>query len=262
MKNLSSEVSSFLSMAPQLRTLNIDSIKMSEKSLIQIGKNCPLLEELTLRNCIKSYSAENGLKSIFIHCSKLKYLDIFGNDDIECTSFEYIPPQLLYLNLGSIDSYEALNNVSEKAKNLETLILGYFTPDNINNWLSKFTKLRFLSIQNAGDDFNSLDLSSLKELEVVNLQLGDAVTIQTLTSLQNCPKLRALEIRDDYESSVDFNECIQAFKNLKALKHLSLQEFANLDGLVGYVKSSQLKVRFLKTCISFYKLCFRHYHLV
>ena len=252
MKKLSSQFCSFLLMAPQLRTLSIDNIYMPEKSLIQIGKNCPLLEELTLRNCIKSNGAENGLKSIFIHCSKLKYLDIYRYSFIVGTFFEYIPPQLSYLNLGHTFSFPpvTLLTLYEKVKNLETLILEYCYLDDINNRLSKLTKLRFLSIRNARfheDLVTSLDLSYLKELEVVNLHLGDAVTLRTLESLQNCPKLRALEVWDDCESVMDFNEFIPIFKKLKALKSLSLQDFGNLDGLVGFVKSSQLKVRFFKT---------------
>ena len=263
MKNLSSHVCSSLSMAHQLRTLSIDNINMPEKSLIQIAKNCPLLEELTLRYCIKRYDAENGLKSIFISCTELKYLDISGNYFLRGTSFEYLPPQLLFLNLGRTVSLPlaTLFTLSEKAKNLETLILEYFDPENINNWLSKLTKLRFLGIRNARyavEHVTSLDLSYLKELEVVNLHLGNAVTLQTFESLQNCPKLRALEVWDDYESVLDFNECIRIFKKYKALKNLSLQEFGNLDGLVEFVKSAQLKVSFSKTCISIYELCFRH----
>ena len=244
MQKLTSTVFYLLPMAPQLRTLSIKNIKMPENTLIQIAKNCPLLEELTLRGCLKDTSAENGLHSIFTCCSNLKYLDISQNY-LDGTFSEYLPSQLLYLNLGDIHSSEALFNVSEKAKNLETLILRYFDRDNINDWLRKMTKLRFLSFK-LTKAFRPLDLSNLKDLEVVNLQLDDVSTMNTLESLQNCPKLRALEVSSCFAPIRDFNDYIQMFKRFKSLKHLSLPGFKNWDGLVGFVQSSQLKVSFFE----------------
>ena len=257
-------------MAPRLRTLSIDDIKMSEKSLIEIGYNCPLLEELALSRCIMRYSiesehAENGLKSIFISCSQLKYLDVSGNDFLLGACFEHLPSQLLYLNLGHSDSREALFYLSEKAKNLETLILESCIEDNINEWLKKLTKLRCLSFQYAEftEPSRPLDLSYLTELEVVNIKLDDVLTFNTLESLQNCPKLKALEVWNDYKTYWDFNEYIQVFKNLKSLKYLSLHDFENLDGLVDFVNSSQLKVSFFEINIfTLLQLVFRLYQLI
>ena len=243
MQKLTIKVFSFLSMAPQLRTLSIESIFLRQQDLIQIGNNFHLLEELTLRDCMGKYDVDKGLQPIFIHCSNLKYLDISKNK-LEGTTFKYLPPQLLYLNLGMCNRLPLLAffNVSEKAKNLETLILQFFNTEHANEWLRKLPKLRFLSLTNSAFCLNTLDLSYLKELEVVNLHVDDGDAILTLRSLQECPKLRALEVWNIDEERGNFNLNSQFLKGMNPLTHLSLHDFENLDDLVDFVQNSQLKV--------------------
>ena len=243
MPKLTYKFFSLLSKAPQLRTLNVDNIYLPQQDLIQIGNNCPLLEELTLNECIGYYDADEGLKAVFIRCLNLKYLDIGFNKRLKGTCFEYLPPHLLYLNIGMCHrlNSEAFLHVAEKAANLETLILKFFS-SKVNDMIRKLMKLRFLSITGSG--FLGLDLSYLNELEVVNLHVYRGNVIHTLQSLRECPKLRALEVGNIFGVAGEFDQYIPSLKNLNALTHLSLQNFKNLDGLVDYVQNSQLKVSF------------------
>ena len=236
-------------MAPQLTSLFFSRCRISNSDLIIIANSCPLLEELSLEECLSPMEPSDeidGLQEIFIRCTRIKYLDLeFNPITDECLA--HIPSQLLYLNLARCDTISSTSMfiIAERCTNLETLILNrYEDPTSLNQWLSKLTKLRFFEFCRAESsfiDYPSLDLSHMKDLEVVEFQFNKAVTLETLESLQHCSNLKALNLQFVYNEG-DWKTGFEILKKFKALKYCSLRCFFNFNGLMDFVQHSQIKV--------------------
>lgn len=134
-------------MAPELTTLNLSSIRLTNNSLRTIARYCPLLEEVCFEQCFSDGKIEQGLEALFTKCPKIVYLNLAENNKLYGDSFAYIPTQLLYLNLANCYNLNAnaIGLIADRAKNLETLILENYdnaAVANFNVWLGKLTKLR------------------------------------------------------------------------------------------------------------------------
>lgn len=74
-----------------LETLNLNSVTLSDKTLVDIINNCTILENLALVGC-------KGLRDVGIRDQRLKHLDI---DDLRLKSFELYSESLSILSLAN-----------------------------------------------------------------------------------------------------------------------------------------------------------------
>ena len=231
-------------MAPELISLDLSLIPLTANSLATIVNYCPMLEKLSLEACLRDCKIDGVLTVVFHQCQNLQYLNLSRNNLLNGSCFAHIPVTLKYLNIGKCSSLttKAMTYLAERAVNLETLILNKYR-GNINQWLPKLSKLKSLeiSIFHSNQDDNFLNLSDLKDLEMLCLKDNASVTVETLESLQFCFKLKSVDL--SYNPQLD-EGALDTLRGCPALKHCNLSAGSCMFGIAAFVKSTQLEVNF------------------
>ncbi|VDM40936.1 unnamed protein product [Toxocara canis] len=222
---------SFAPLCPNLISLNLCGIQLTNSAVQLLGRHCPNLEEVNFHRCFQESVVERGLSSFFNKCVRLRAVDVGENERLSgIPSFETLPGTLATLKVGGCyrltgDAMEAIKN---RCPNLTYLMMNSvdtLSASELNSFFTAMASLRklkfgecFISHTIGGADLN---LSALKNLTELTINDNLLITDRVLRTLVNgCKQLRYVDISGCNRFVT--NDGLMELAKLQYLTHLNL----------------------------------------